>query len=75
MCQCLGKTIETKAKPLLAGAERECGVSADVFFFLKDDAPDFPLKEIEERRLESRPHLLCICLPNAARLGRSVNLD
>ena len=46
------------------GQCRESMVSADVF--LKENAPDFPLKEIEERQHESRLHLVCICLPTVA---------
>ena len=45
--------------------QREYGLSRR---FLKENAPDFPLKEIEERQHESRLHLVCICLPTVAPL-------
>lgn len=56
-----GKTIETKARAVLDSAERVWSQQT----FLKENAPDFRLKEIEERQHESRLHLVCICLPTA----------
>lgn len=52
---------------------RECVVSADVsfiFYFLKRNATDFPLEELEERQHESLLHLFAKCIP-----GWSANLD
>lgn len=55
----VGKTIETKAKALLDSVERVWSQQT----FLKENAPDFHLKEIEERQHESRLHV--VCLPTA----------